>query len=90
MAPSLPPDVGLDCFYYISVYPGYGVEIKVSDLDPAGAKLWGGGEDSGAAVGGNLEPGLGDGPKAWSASGPGSDEATAPSQQCPKLKGAAV
>lgn len=41
MAPSLPPDVGLDCFYYISVYPGYGVEIKVSDLDPAGAKLCG-------------------------------------------------
>lgn len=32
-------DVGLDCFYYISVYPGYGVEIKVSDLDLAGAKL---------------------------------------------------
>lgn len=37
-APSSPSDVGLDCFYYISVYPGYGVEIKVSDLDPAGAK----------------------------------------------------
>ncbi|XP_055475523.1 seizure protein 6 homolog [Psammomys obesus] len=27
-APSLPSDVGLDCLYYISVYPGYGVEIK--------------------------------------------------------------
>ncbi|XP_036051151.1 seizure protein 6 homolog [Onychomys torridus] len=37
-APSSPSDVGLDCFYYISVYPGYGVEIKVSDLDPSRAK----------------------------------------------------
>lgn len=39
MAPSSPTDVGLDCFYYISVYPGYGVEIRVSDLDPTGTKL---------------------------------------------------
>lgn len=36
---SNPPfDVGLDCFYYISVYPGFGVEIKVSDLNPSRAK----------------------------------------------------
>ncbi|XP_006740968.2 flotillin-2 [Leptonychotes weddellii] len=27
-APSSPTDAGLDCFYYITVYPGYGVEIK--------------------------------------------------------------
>ncbi|XP_025774485.1 seizure protein 6 homolog [Puma concolor] len=32
MAPSSPIDVGLDCFYYISVYPGYGVEIKVQNI----------------------------------------------------------
>uniref|UniRef100_A0A8C2SBQ0 Seizure related 6 homolog n=1 Tax=Capra hircus TaxID=9925 RepID=A0A8C2SBQ0_CAPHI len=38
-ASNSPPDVGLDCFYYISVYPGYGVEIKVSDLDLAEEKL---------------------------------------------------
>ncbi|XP_054428939.1 seizure protein 6 homolog isoform X6 [Pteronotus mesoamericanus] len=31
-APSSPHDVGLDCFYYISVYPGYGVEIKVQNI----------------------------------------------------------
>ncbi|XP_057630886.1 seizure protein 6 homolog isoform X1 [Chionomys nivalis] len=31
-APSSPSDVGLDCFYYISVYPGYGVEIKVENI----------------------------------------------------------
>uniref|UniRef100_A0A8D1B4I1 Seizure related 6 homolog n=1 Tax=Sus scrofa TaxID=9823 RepID=A0A8D1B4I1_PIG len=31
-APSLLSDVGLDCFYYISVYPGYGVEIKVQNI----------------------------------------------------------
>ncbi|XP_028353898.2 seizure protein 6 homolog [Physeter macrocephalus] len=31
-APSSPLDVGLDCFYYISVYPGYGVEIKVQNI----------------------------------------------------------
>ncbi|EHB13328.1 Seizure protein 6-like protein [Heterocephalus glaber] len=29
---SSPSDVGLDCFYYISVYPGYGVEIKVQNI----------------------------------------------------------
>ncbi|KAM7067672.1 seizure protein 6 homolog isoform 1-T1 [Molossus nigricans] len=29
---SSPYDVGLDCFYYISVYPGYGVEIKVQNI----------------------------------------------------------
>ncbi|XP_035156813.1 seizure protein 6 homolog isoform X5 [Callithrix jacchus] len=29
---SSPPDVGLDCFFYISVYPGYGVEIKVQNI----------------------------------------------------------
>ena len=39
MAPSSPIDVGLDCFYYISVYPGYGVEIKVSSLDLAETNL---------------------------------------------------
>lgn len=39
MALSSRTDVGLDCFYYISVYLGYGVEIKVSELDPAGTKL---------------------------------------------------
>ena len=38
-ASNSPPDVGLDCFYYISVYPGYGVEIKVSGLDLAEEKL---------------------------------------------------
>ncbi|XP_037663922.1 seizure protein 6 homolog isoform X6 [Choloepus didactylus] len=31
-APSSSPEVGLDCFYYISVYPGYGVEIKVQNI----------------------------------------------------------
>uniref|UniRef100_G3U3A5 Seizure related 6 homolog n=1 Tax=Loxodonta africana TaxID=9785 RepID=G3U3A5_LOXAF len=31
-ASNSPPDVGLDCFYYISVYPGYGVEIKVQNI----------------------------------------------------------
>ncbi|PNI47047.1 SEZ6 isoform 2 [Pan troglodytes] len=29
---SSPTDVGLDCFFYISVYPGYGVEIKVQNI----------------------------------------------------------
>ncbi|XP_072635371.1 seizure protein 6 homolog isoform X6 [Canis lupus baileyi] len=32
VAPSSPTDVGLDCFYYISVYPGYGVEIRVQNI----------------------------------------------------------
>ncbi|KAI5935044.1 Seizure protein 6 [Manis javanica] len=32
MALSSRTDVGLDCFYYISVYPGYGVEIKVHNI----------------------------------------------------------
>ncbi|XP_029783761.1 seizure protein 6 homolog isoform X6 [Suricata suricatta] len=31
-APSSRTDVSLDCFYYISVYPGYGVEIKVQNI----------------------------------------------------------
>nr|XP_035978011.1 seizure protein 6 homolog isoform X5 [Halichoerus grypus] len=31
-APSSPTDAGLDCFYYITVYPGYGVEIKVQNI----------------------------------------------------------
>lgn len=94
MASSSPPDVGLDCFYYISVYPGYGVEIKVSDLDPAGGKTGasagceGRGGNSGASVGGDLEPGVGDAPKVWLDSGSGSEEATAPPRQRPKLRGA--
>ncbi|PNJ34330.1 SEZ6 isoform 4, partial [Pongo abelii] len=29
---SSPTGVGLDCFFYISVYPGYGVEIKVQNI----------------------------------------------------------
>lgn len=50
--------------------------------------MGGGGETQGYLLEGSLGPGLGDRLKAWSGTGPGSEEAPPLLQQCPRLRGA--